>query len=82
MPKEMAELANLCLSKQYEKAAQLQLKLLPLIRTLFIETNPIPLKTALAWMGKCELELRLPLVPMAEGNAAKLKSVIKDFGLI
>lgn len=81
-PKEMAELANLCLSKQYEKAAQLQLKLLPLIRALFIETNPIPLKTALAWMGKCDLELRLPLVPMAEGNAAKLKTVMKDFGLI
>jgi 4-hydroxy-tetrahydrodipicolinate synthase len=82
VPKEMADLANLCLNKQYEKAAQLQLKLLPLIRALFIETNPIPLKTALAWMGKCELELRLPLVPMAEGNAAKLKTVMKDFGLI
>jgi 4-hydroxy-tetrahydrodipicolinate synthase len=82
VPREMADLANLCLNKQYEKAAQLQLKLLPLIRALFIETNPIPLKTALAWMGKCELELRLPLVTMAEGNAAKLKSVLKDFGLI
>jgi 4-hydroxy-tetrahydrodipicolinate synthase len=82
VPKEMADLANLCLNKQYEKAARLQLKLLPLIRALFIETNPIPLKTALAWMGKCELELRLPLVTMAEGNAAKLKAVMKDFGLI
>lgn len=82
VPREMADLANLCLNKQYEKAAQLQLKLLPLIRALFIETNPIPLKTALAWMGKCELELRLPLVPMAEGNAAKLKAVLKDFGLL
>lgn len=82
VPREMAELANLCLNKQYEKAAQLQIKLLPLIRALFIETNPIPLKTALAWMGKCELELRLPLVTMAEGNAMKLKSVMKEFGLI
>jgi 4-hydroxy-tetrahydrodipicolinate synthase len=82
VPKEMADLANLCLSKQWEKAAQLQIKLLPLIRILFIETNPIPAKTALAWMGKCELELRLPLVTMAEGNAAKLKAVLKDFALI
>ncbi|MGE0685075.1 MAG: dihydrodipicolinate synthase family protein, partial [Candidatus Binatia bacterium] len=82
VPKEMADLANLCLNKQYEKAAALQLKLLPLIRALFIETNPIPLKTALAWMGKCELELRLPLVTMAEGNAAKLKATLKDFGLL
>jgi 4-hydroxy-tetrahydrodipicolinate synthase len=82
VPREMADLANLCLNKQWEKAAQLQIKLLPLIRILFIETNPIPAKTALAWMGKCDLELRLPLVTMAEGNAAKLKSVLKDFALI
>lgn len=82
VPKEMAELANLCLSNQWEKAAQLQLTLLPLIRVLFIETNPIPLKTALSLMGKCELELRLPLVPMAEANAAKLKATLKDCGLI
>jgi 4-hydroxy-tetrahydrodipicolinate synthase len=82
VPKEMADLANLCLNKQWEKAAQLQIQLLPLIRVLFIETNPIPVKTALAWMGKCDLELRLPLVTMAEGNAAKLKAVLKDFALI
>lgn len=82
VPREMADLAKLCLSKQYEPAAKLQLKLLPLIRSLFIETNPIPLKTALAWMGKCELELRLPLVTMGEGNAAKLHATMKDFGLI
>lgn len=82
VPKEMADLANLCLNKQWEKAAQLQIKLLPLIRVLFIETNPIPAKTALSWMGKCDLELRLPLVAMAEGNAAKLKDVLKDFALI
>lgn len=81
-PREMADLANLCLSKQWEKAAQLQIKLLPLIRALFIETNPIPAKTALALMGKCEPELRFPLVAMAEGNAAKLKATLKDFELI
>ncbi len=81
-PKEMADLANLCINKQWERAAQLQLRLLPLIRMLFIETNPGPAKTALALMGKCELELRLPLVPMAEGNVAKLRGTLKDFGLI
>ena len=81
-PREMADLANACLTKQWEKAAQLQLKLLSLIRVLFIETNPIPAKTALALMGKCELELRLPLVPMAEANLAKLKTVLKEYKLI
>ena len=81
-PKEMAEVANAALAKQWEKAAQLQLQLTPLIRALFIETNPIPVKTALSLMGKCELELRLPLVPMAEGNFAKLKDTLKEYQLI
>lgn len=81
-PQEMADLANACLAKQWEKAAQLQIKLIPLIRALFLETNPIPAKTALALMGMCELEFRLPLVPMAEANLAKLKTVLKEYGCI
>jgi 4-hydroxy-tetrahydrodipicolinate synthase len=81
-PRETAELANAGLAKQWEKAAQLQLQLIPLIRALFIETNPIPVKTALALMGKCESELRLPMVQMAEGNLAKLQEVLKQCRLI
>lgn len=81
-PREMADLANACLAKQWDKAAQLQLKLIPLIRALFIETNPIPAKTALSLMGKCELELRLPLVPMAKANTAKLETVLREQRLI
>ena len=81
-PREMADLANAGLAKQWDRAAQMQLKLIPLIRALFLETNPTPAKTALALMGKCELELRLPLVPMAEANLAKLKTVLKEYGLM
>ena len=81
-PREMADLANAGLAKQWDRAAQMQLKLIPLIRALFLETNPTPAKTALALMGKCELELRLPLVPMAETNLAKLKTVLKEYGLM
>ncbi len=81
-PREMADLANAGLAKQWDRAAQMQLKLIPLIRALFLETNPIPAKTALALMGKCELELRLPLVPMAEANLAKLKTVLKEYGFL
>ena len=81
-PREMADLANAGLVKQWDSAAQMQLKLIPLIRALFLETNPIPAKTALALMGKCELELRLPLVPMAEANLAKLKTVLKEYGFL
>jgi len=82
VPREMADLASACLTKQWEKAAQLQIHLLPLIRALFIETNPSPAKTALSLMGKCELELRLPLVPMAETNLAKLKAVLQEYRLV
>jgi len=81
-PREMADLANACLTKQWDKAAQLQIRLLSLIRSLFIETNPSPAKTALSLMGRCELELRLPLVPMAEANVAKLKTVLQEYQLI
>ncbi len=81
-PREMAEVANAALAKQWDKAAQLQLQLTPLIRALFVETNPGPVKTAMALMGKCEPDLRLPLVSMSEGNAAKLKETLKEYRLI
>ena len=81
-PKQMAAVVNAGLAKEWDKAAELQLKLVPLIRALFIETNPIPVKTALALMGKCEPELRLPLVRMAEGNVAKLTEALREAGCL
>ena len=81
-PKQTAELAETCLKGDWEKGRALQFKLIPLIRSLFIETNPIPVKTALSLMGKCSGELRLPLTPMAEGNFKKLNQAMADFGLL
>lgn len=81
-PKEMSQLTEACLKREWEKARDLQLRLTPLIRSLFIETNPIPVKTAVALMGKCTSDLRLPLTPMAEGNVKKLKQAMAEFGLI
>ena len=81
-PKEMSELTQACTEGDWERGRKLQLGLIPLIRSLFIETNPIPVKTALSLMGKCQGELRLPLTPMAEPNLKKLKQAITDFGLI
>ena len=49
---------------------------------LFVETNPIPLKQALAFMGKCANELRMPLVPMTQGPAEKLRLAMKELRLI
>jgi 4-hydroxy-tetrahydrodipicolinate synthase len=81
-PREMAQLTEACLNREWERGRSLQLKLIPLIRSLFIETNPIPVKTAASLMGKCTGELRLPLTPMAEGNFKKLQHAMVEFGLI
>ena len=81
-PREMAQLTEACLNREWERGRSLQLKLTPLIRSLFIETNPIPVKTAASLMGKCTGELRLPLTPMAEGNFKKLQRAMVEFGLI
>jgi 4-hydroxy-tetrahydrodipicolinate synthase len=81
-PKQTAQLAEACLHGDWEKGRALQFKLIPLIRSLFIETNPIPVKTALSLMGKCSGELRLPLTPMAEGNVKKLSQAMSEFGLL
>ncbi len=61
---------------------QLFYKLLPLCQAMFIETNPIPVKTSLALMGKIDGEMRLPLCFMAPANHEKLKSALKEYGLI
>jgi 4-hydroxy-tetrahydrodipicolinate synthase len=81
-PRAMADLTQACLRGQWEKGRELQFKLVPLIRSLFIETNPIPVKTALSLMGKCTPELRLPLTPMSEGVLKILKRAMVEFGLI
>ena len=65
-----------------KKAQELHYRLLPLVKAAFIETNPIPVKTAMGLMGLCRPELRLPLCPMADENLAKLKEALKDYGLI
>lgn len=81
-PREMSQLTEACLKGEWEKGRGLQLKLTPLIRSLFTETNPIPVKTAAALLGKCTAELRLPLTPMADANVQKLKQAMSEFGLI
>ncbi len=64
-------------------ARKIHYKLLPLIKAMFIETNPIPVKTAMALMGMIdEPGLRLPMCEMSESNLVRLKKVLKDYGLI
>jgi 4-hydroxy-tetrahydrodipicolinate synthase len=82
VPKEMAQLTEACLKGEWEKGRDLQFKLIPLIHSVFIESNPIPIKTALSLMGMCAGDVRLPLTPMGEGNLQKLTAAMSEFGLI
>jgi 4-hydroxy-tetrahydrodipicolinate synthase len=82
VPREMSQLAEACLNSDWDRGRALQFKLIPLIHGMFIETNPIPVKTALSLMSKCRGDLRLPLTPMSEASLVKLKLAMSDFGLI
>lgn len=81
-PKETHEMTRLCLEGDFKAAAALQLKYLDLINALFCEVNPIPAKTAMAEMGFCDVEMRLPLCEMEEATKARLLTSLKKHGLI
>jgi len=82
VPGDMAGLVDAFAAGDLEKARALHFRMSPLIDALFIETNPIPVKAALAMMGKIDGELRLPLCPMTEKNEAVLKKAMQEYGLI
>ncbi|MGD0843867.1 MAG: 4-hydroxy-tetrahydrodipicolinate synthase [Geobacteraceae bacterium] len=82
MPKEVAALVDAFRAGKMEEARQLHLKLLKISNAMFIETNPVPVKTAVALMGKASDEVRLPLAPMSDANRAKLAAIMKEYGLI
>ncbi|PZR09098.1 MAG: 4-hydroxy-tetrahydrodipicolinate synthase [Archangium gephyra] len=81
-PRHMADLVAKALAGDIEGARKAQLELQPLHRLLFIESNPIPVKMALHQMGFFGTELRPPLLPMTDGNAAKLKDELGRLGLL
>jgi len=81
-PAEMAALVDAWAAGDTAKARAIHYKLYPLFQVLFLETNPIPVKHAVALMGKATAELRLPLCPMSQENVDRLTRVMKDFGLI
>jgi 4-hydroxy-tetrahydrodipicolinate synthase len=81
-PKDVSTMCSLWLKGQYDKARAIHYKLEPLNAAMFIETNPIPVKTALAMMGRIQEELRLPLCEMSSANKEKLRKVLVDLKLI
>ncbi|TAL23135.1 MAG: 4-hydroxy-tetrahydrodipicolinate synthase [Nitrospirae bacterium] len=81
-PKDVSDMCAAWNQGNIEKAIKLHYKLEPLNASMFIETNPIPAKTALSMMGKIREEFRLPLCEMSDANKDKLKKVLKDYRLI
>ena len=81
VPREMHRLVELCLADRILEAGREQLRLAPLIRALFCEVNPIPVKTAMARMGLCSDLLRLPLCEMSEENRARLFAAMDACGV-
>lgn len=82
VPKDVAEMWNSWDRGDIDKARELHYKLEPLNAAMFIETNPIPVKTALAMMGKMDENFRLPLCSMSADAKQKLRAVLKDEGLV
>jgi len=82
MPKMVHDMCAAWFSGDISGAARMQCEMIPLCRSLFCETNPIPVKAAMAAMGWCENYLRLPLIPMEEAHAEVLYSRMREFGLI
>ena len=82
MPREVADMTHAAMKGDFARAGHIHAKLFPLFKDLFIETNPIPVKAALAMMGQIEETYRLPLVPMAESNKLQLRNTLQKLGLV
>ncbi len=82
LPDRVARLYELVAADRWREAQDLHYELLPLNDALFLETNPVPAKTALGMMGKISPEVRLPLAPMRPENAERLRQVLRAYGLI
>jgi 4-hydroxy-tetrahydrodipicolinate synthase len=82
VPADAAAMFDCFFAGKREDALKMHYKIEPLHDAMFIETNPIPVKTALSLMGRINEEFRLPLCPMADANRNKLKKALMDYGLI
>ena len=82
IPREVVQMVRAYLSGDAKKSLQLHEKYYPMFKDLFIETNPVPVKAALAMMGQIAEEYRLPLVPMAAKNREVLKATLKNCGVL
>ncbi|KRT71323.1 MAG: dihydrodipicolinate synthase [Candidatus Rokubacteria bacterium CSP1-6] len=82
VPRDTAEMTHAALEGDWKRARDLFHRLFPLCRAMFIETNPIPVKEAMAMLGMIAPEFRLPLCRMADANRERLKTILQQFGLL
>jgi len=82
IPREMADMTRAALANDWDKARSLQRKYLPLMQANFLESNPIPVKTVLAMMGRIEENYRLPMLPAKKETKAKLEKIAAELGLL
>ncbi|HSE91717.1 MAG TPA: 4-hydroxy-tetrahydrodipicolinate synthase [Methylomirabilota bacterium] len=82
VPRETAEMTHAALDGDWKRARDLHYKLFPLARAAFIETNPIPIKEAMAMAGMIEPEFRLPMCRMSDANRARLRGIVETYGLV
>ena len=81
-PRAMAELCRFAMAGDARGASEIHLRLLALHKQLFAESNPIPVKWALARMGQCGPALRLPLVPLSKSLHAPLEAAMREAGVL
>ena len=81
-PRLMSELCKAALAGDVKRAMEIQFQLMPVHKNLFVEANPIPVKWAVARMGKCGSTMRLPMTPLSADNEAVVESALRDAGLL
>ena len=82
VPRGTADMVSAWERGDFGRSRELFYRLLPLCQAMFYETNPIPVKTALALMGKIEGEFRLPLAPISPANEERLRKILNDYRLL
>ena len=82
IPQDVKRIITFFESGDIRQAQKLYYKILPLVKALFLETNPIPVKTAMGLLGLCSPDLRLPLCAMSTDNLNKLKTALEEYGLL
>jgi 4-hydroxy-tetrahydrodipicolinate synthase len=82
IPREVTNLVHAALKGDFKQAGQIHARWFPLFKDLFLETNPIPVKAALAMQGHIEETYRLPLVPMADTTKAQLRKTLQSLKLL